>query len=357
MKTIAIKDFKILEKYTKLIENKLIEDLWDFIYKHLFKIVQLKAINSGDILIEALKSGEIYWQANGFKAKRKFSNKIATELIKLGAKYNGIERKYIISYDDLPDRLTKEIINNVQRAAKQLSEIQDFLDYVEMNLNQIVEEMIFDDEVGEILTDSENKLRKNLNAIELDLPKTEKENILTTINKNFKLSKKEIEKNYTANLQKYTKKWLLEKLPEMRLKIQKAVLDGYRQDEVQTMLQKEYGIMERKAKFLAQNETSIMMAQLKKATYTEMGFDEFIWNTILDSKERPEHRKLNGKIFRFDNPPVIDERTGQRGLPGETYNCRCSLTPIRRDSIFFDKKEIQRFQDRQNYLDIMQAVP
>ena len=357
MKTIAIKDFKTLEKYTKLIEKRLIDDLWDLIYKPLFKIIHLKAINSNDILLEALKSGEIYWASNGFKAKRKFSNKVSTELIKLGAKYNKIEKKYIISYDDLPDRLTKEIINNVQRAARQLSEIQDFLDYVEMNLDAIVEEMIFDSEVGQILTDSEGQLNKNLNTIELDISETEKDKILSAIDKNFKISKKEIEKNYTANLQKYTKKWLIEKLPEMRLKIQKAVLDGYRQDEVQTMLEKEYGIMERKAKFLAQNETSIMMAQLKKATYTEMGFDEFVWNTILDTKERPEHRKLNGKIFRFDNPPIIDERTGQRGLPGETYNCRCGLTVIRRDSVFFDKEEIERFQDRQNYLDIMQTVP
>lgn len=357
MKTITIKDFKNLESYTKLIEDKLINEFWNFIYKHLFKIVKLKAINSEDIILEALKSGEIFWDGNGFKAQKKFSNKISTELIKLGAKYNRIEKKYIIAFDDLPNHLIKEITNNVQRAAKQLSEIQDFLDYVEMNFDTIVEEMIFDNEVGEILTDSEGQLSKNLNKIELDITEKEKDKILSAIDKNFKISKKEIEKNYTANLQKYTKKWLIEKIPEMRLKIQKAVLDGYRQDEVQTMLEKEYGIMERKAKFLAQNETSIMIAQLKKATYKEMGFDEFVWNTILDSKERPEHRKLNGKIFRFDNPPVIDERTGQRGLPGETYNCRCSLTPIRRNSAFFDKEEIQKFQDRQNYLDIMQTVP
>lgn len=357
MKTIAIKDFKLLEKYTKLIEKRLIEDLWDLIYKPLFKITRLKAANSSDIILDALKKNIIYYDGNGFKAAKKFNNKISSELILLGATYNKYEKKYIISLESLPDYLSSYITNSIKLAQDQLQQLNGYLSYVEMNLDNIIEEMVFDNEVGQILTDSENQLNKNLNIIELDISKQDKEQILATINKNFKVSKEEIEKNYTSNINKYTKKWLIEKIPEMRQKIQQAVLDGYRQDEVQTMLEKEYGIMERKAKFLAQNETSIMMAQLKKATYTEMGFTEFVWNTILDSKERPEHRKLNGKIFRFDNPPVIDERTGARGLPGETYNCRCSLTPIRRDSVFFNKEEIQRFQDRQNYLDIMQTVP
>ena len=357
MKTIAIKDFKILEQYTKAVEKKLIKDLWDLVYKPLFKIVNLKAQNSDDVIVEALKKGDIYWESNGFKAKKKFNNKLSQALIKLGAKYNQIEKKYIISFDDLPDYLTKEIIESVQRAAKQMSALQGYLDYVEMNLNQIVEEMIFDSEVGEILNSAESQLKKNINILEVDIPKAEKKEILNNINKKFKLSKKEIEKNYTANLQKYTKKWLLERVPEMRLKIQKAILEGYREDEVSTMLQKEYKIMERKAKFLSQNETSIMLAQLKKATYTDMGFNEFIWNTILDSRERPDHRKLNGKICRFDNPPVIDERTGARGLPGETYNCRCSLTPVKRDSVFFNQADIDYLQGLRNYADIMKTVP
>ena len=154
-------------------------------------------------------------------------------------------------------------------------------------------------------------------------------------------------------MQFYISKWAYERIPEMRQKVHNAVLNGYREDQVSKMLQTEYGIMERKAKFLAQNETSIMIAELKKATYTQMGFEEFIWNTILDSRERPLHRQLHGKIFRFDNPPVIDERTGQKGLPGQTYNCRCGLTPIRRDSVFFNQQDIDRYKNLKNYAEIM----
>lgn len=37
---------------------------------------------------------------------------------------------------------------------------------------------------------------------------------------------------------------------------------------------------------------------------------------------------LNGGIFDFDNLPVIDPRTGERGIPGQTYNCHCTMRPI-----------------------------
>lgn len=355
MSTVALKDFKLLESYTKAVERKLIKELWDMVYKPMFKIVKMKALNSSDIILDAIKSNKIYYDGNGFKAVKKFSNRVSKKLIELGAIYNRYEKKYIISLEKLPDYMALEITESIKRANEQLKQLNEYLQYVEMNTNQIVEEMIFDSEVGDILDDTQKKL--NINVLELDLPMEERKSILKNVNSRFKLSEKEIEKNYTANLQHYTKKWLIEKVPEFREKIQKAVLEGAREDEVKNILIKEYGIMERKAKFLAQNETSIMIAQLKKAEYSSMGFKEFVWNTILDSKERPDHRKLNGKICRFDNPPVIDERTGQRGLPGETYNCRCGLTPIRRDSLFFDKADINRLQEMSNYADVMEFVP
>ena len=109
------------------------------------------------------------------------------------------------------------------------------------------------------------------------------------------------------------------------------------------MLQREYNIGANKAKFLAQNETSIMLAEYKRVTYQEMGFDKFIWRTIMDGREREEHKKLNGRIFRYDDPPIIDERTGLRGLPGQTYNCRCEAIPYRDDNPFI-KTEIKNGQ-------------
>jgi len=37
---------------------------------------------------------------------------------------------------------------------------------------------------------------------------------------------------------------------------------------------------------------------------------------------------LDGYVFPIDKPPVIDEKTGERGYPGQLINCTCFLIPI-----------------------------
>ena len=37
---------------------------------------------------------------------------------------------------------------------------------------------------------------------------------------------------------------------------------------------------------------------------------------------------MSGKVYRLDDPPVIDARTGERGLPGQAIFCRCTMQPI-----------------------------
>ena len=352
----VIKDFKHLESYTNIIKDKLIKELWEMIYKPMFKIcgggslsklipAKIEASNEDDVIKDALKGGVIYYENGGFKSRSKFSNRLSQELIKLGARYDKWENSFKIAIEDLPKDIWESIKTSIQKAQQKLAHINEFLQYLEMNLDQVIETMLFHNEVITVLDDVGNKIQQNvkrINTIEFEFTKEQKE---------------EIAQNYTNNMQLYIKDWAAKKIPEMRRKVQKAVLEGYREIDVQKMLETEYGIAERKAKFLAQNETSIMLAQIKKVHYSAMGFDSFMWHTILDARERPLHRMLNGKIFRFDDPPVIDERTGQKGLPGETYNCRCDLTPIMSDSAFFNINANQRQEDLKQYDNVMAKVP
>lgn len=39
-------------------------------------------------------------------------------------------------------------------------------------------------------------------------------------------------------------------------------------------------------------------------------------------------KALNHKRFRWDNPPVVDEKTGRRCHPGKDYQCRCCALPV-----------------------------
>jgi uncharacterized protein with gpF-like domain len=33
-------------------------------------------------------------------------------------------------------------------------------------------------------------------------------------------------------------------------------------------------------------------------------------------------------VYSFDDLPVVDERTGETGIPGQAVNCRCTMSPV-----------------------------
>jgi len=82
-------------------------------------------------------------------------------------------------------------------------------------------------------------------------------------------------------------------------------------------------VTESRALLIARTETSRTATVLVQARAVHVGSEQFIWRTSGDGDVRRDHKKLNGKAFRWDSPPVADERTGARALPGAIYNCRC----------------------------------
>lgn len=323
----AIKDFKMKESYSKLIEKALFSYFWDCIYKPLFEIMAIKppkAQNEFNPLVEALKAGNIYYvkDEGGFKAKVKFTNQQSRILESWGAVYDKWTKIYKIPFDKIPQSMLVAISENQTLAMQKVETVKTFLQEVEGNLDLMIDGMVFNKEVISILDDAGNEVSKNvkhLNVIEPELSEEQKQ---------------EIAENYVNNVKGYAIKFFGdERIPTMRQKVAEAVLNGYRADTVQKMLETEYGIMGRKAKFWARNETALMLAEYKKTTYQEMGFDKFIWKTILDGRERERHKHLNNKIFSYDNLPVIDDN-GNVGLPGQTYNCRCEAIPYSDDNPF-----------------------
>lgn len=83
-----------------------------------------------------------------------------------------------------------------------------------------------------------------------------------------------------------------------------------------------------RANLIARTETTRVSTELTKARSNFIGSEEFIWWTAHDADVRPLHRSHEGKTFRWDDPPVADERTGIRALPGCIWNCRCWAQPV-----------------------------
>ena len=317
----AIKDFKVKKGYAQLVQRALYSYLWDGIYKPLFDLANFKpkAKNSDDPLLDAIENGSIYYEDGKFKAKKKFTNAQSLALEKIGAKWDNRYSAFKLAKALIPTKYLVAIATAQLAAQIQLQEMDKYLREVLNNFEYIVETMTFHDEVVTILDDAGNEVKKNVKHLNVIVPELTEQ------------QKREIAKSYTKNVQDYAIKDFAEnRIPHMRKRIQEMALQGARYEDIQKFLQREYNFMSDKAKFLAFNETNIMIAEYKKVTYQEMGFNKFIWRTILDGRERKLHEELHGKIFRYDDPPVIYvDKHGkeQRGLPGQTYNCRCQAIP------------------------------
>jgi SPP1 gp7 family putative phage head morphogenesis protein len=81
-----------------------------------------------------------------------------------------------------------------------------------------------------------------------------------------------------------------------------------------------------RATLIARTETGRVATEFVKARANYIGSTEFIWRTAKDADVRPSHRLLEGKTFKWDQPPECDK--GHYALPGCIWNCRCFAEPV-----------------------------
>lgn len=85
-----------------------------------------------------------------------------------------------------------------------------------------------------------------------------------------------------------------------------------------------------RADLIAHDQTRKVTTAINTGRNKALGIKKFRWLHSGGSAEpRKLHRdKLDGQIFSYDDPPVIDERTGERGFPGQLIHCKCVAQPI-----------------------------
>lgn len=84
-----------------------------------------------------------------------------------------------------------------------------------------------------------------------------------------------------------------------------------------------------RAAFIARDQTSKLTTATNASRMKSAGVTRFRWRHSGGSYDpRKLHLGYDGQEFDIDNPPIIDERTGERGLPGQAINCRCYMVPV-----------------------------
>lgn len=121
--------------------------------------------------------------------------------------------------------------------------------------------------------------------------------------------------------------------------IQRAIQEGSSYESVVENIEKSFGITRRHAKLIARDQTSKLNGSLTKLRQQEAGISTYRWQTSGDERVRQDHRVLDGKLCRWDDPTVyFNEKTGKwekRSRIGGTnvhtsvdVNCRCIPIPV-----------------------------
>lgn len=127
---------------------------------------------------------------------------------------------------------------------------------------------------------------------------------------------------------KYVKVWAQEALTRLRDQVDENAIQGYRAEGLAERVRNEYGVSKGRAELIARQETNNFMAAYRAARAADAGLKRYVWTSVRDARTRKLHKEHDGQIYYYAQPPIIDERTGQRGNPGETFRCRCVDRPV-----------------------------
>lgn len=86
------------------------------------------------------------------------------------------------------------------------------------------------------------------------------------------------------------------------------------------------------ARLIARTETSKASTALTQARAEAAGVDWYVWRTSEDERVRDSHRKMEGVVISWDEPPSPEKLNHERSYgayhAGNIFNCRCYPQPL-----------------------------
>jgi SPP1 gp7 family putative phage head morphogenesis protein len=102
---------------------------------------------------------------------------------------------------------------------------------------------------------------------------------------------------------------------------------GLRVEELTHKLEERLEVTLEKARSLARNQVVQLHAAVSEERMKAAAITEYVWTTAGNEKVSDAHRSLNGRRFRFDDPPT--DADGNTGNPGTIRpNCQCTAYPV-----------------------------
>lgn len=127
---------------------------------------------------------------------------------------------------------------------------------------------------------------------------------------------------------------LIKSIPQKYLEgvnnaVMRSITSGNGLQDLVPYLEQQEGVTKRRARTIALDQTRKAYNGLNKGRMQAVGLKKFQWlHSGGGVHPREDHVEMSGNVYSFDDPPVIDKRTGERGLPGQAPNCRCRMIPV-----------------------------
>lgn len=123
-------------------------------------------------------------------------------------------------------------------------------------------------------------------------------------------------------------------LGQMEDVIHKGYEQGKTTDQITEDIMRRYNVSQSRARFIARDQISKLNAKITRKEHEDAGVTRYMWSDSGDKRVRHQHAQLNGHIFEYANPPIMETGAGACN-PGEDYNCRCVAIPV------FEKDRIE----------------
>lgn len=296
---------QILELFRKEIYLPLVEEF------ALPKTTLIK--NSLSDLVDAIRSGRIQFYRGRFTGK--FNSTLSRELRRIGAEWDRKQGSFAVPQSKLPADIRIAIAASEDRFRRMAAAINKRL--AEMSPAEIAGKINFEKHFDSTLFKTDKKFQKSIEGITV-APQLTKE------------GRARIAAEYSNNMQLYIQDFAEKEITELRNRIQERSFAGFRFEGIKKEIQDSYGVSVNKAKFLAKQETSLLMTKFKQVRYQAAGVNDYKWGCVAGSaghEVRPMHKALEGKTFQWNNPPVVNKK-GERKNPGQDYGCRCFAIPL-----------------------------
>lgn len=300
-------------EYSEPTQKELEYYFYQLFWKDIIQAVQdpYYKLNSNSALLAAIRNGTVQYSNGTFTGK--FNMKVSRELEQF-AKFDGRSK----TWKGVPPASVSATASIANNKAKSLNEkINSLIDNIPNRVQSAIGNMRYN-------------IEKPLAAMSLQATEDLK-NTGIIIDVTPELSQRIIQ-DYTNNLNLSIVNWSQDQTERLRNMVEKNILSGYNRLELIDQISNEYSVTMNKAKFLARQETTLLTSTVRDERYQGAGIKKYMWSATGgkqgDGRTRLLHRMLHGQIIYYSSPPIIDERTGQRGHAGKAYGCRCGAKPL-----------------------------